>query len=229
MNERDPRHKYSHSFRNTDGWWSRGYLPHFDASNLMHFVTVRLADSLPQCVHAALRKELAHLKATSTNNVDLGQVRQLRLEKIIDAGHGSCVLRRPEVSCVVIESMQFLCAQGHTIARWVIMPNHLHLLITVHPARRLSSVLRSFKGFTAQRANQVLGTSGPFWFPEYFDRYIRDAEHYSRAVRYIDTNPVRAGLVENAADWKLGSAGWRPVTPVTPQPPRTAELPLRQL
>jgi REP element-mobilizing transposase RayT len=169
-------------------------------------------------MHDALRNELAELKASGTPSIDLGQARQLKLEKMIDAGHGSCVLRQSKVAYVVIESMQFLCARGHTIARWVIMPNHLHLLIAAHPTVRLSSVLRSFKGFTAKRANQILGTAGPFWFPEYFDRYIRDAEHLSRVVRYIDTNPVRAGLVEREADWRFGSAGWLP---------DITELPLR--
>jgi hypothetical protein len=55
----------------------------------------------------------------------------------------------------------------------------------------------------------VLGGTGRFWYPEFFDRYIRDADHLERVVGYIDDNPVRAGLVIKASDGRFGSAGYR--------------------
>ncbi len=210
MDKEKLRDKSSRSFRTPNGWWSRGYLPHLDAANLMHFVTIRLADSLPQSVHATLDAEAARLKAASDNMQEFTQARQRKLEKLLDAGYGSCALKDARVARAVVGSLEFLAMQGHTIARWVIMPNHLHLLIAVHHGTALSSVIRSFKGFTAKTANEILGRSGTFWFPEFFDRYLRDAEHYSTVVRYIDQNPVRAGLVKDQADWRFSSAGWTP-------------------
>jgi len=48
-----------------------------------------------------------------------------------------------------------------------------------------------------------------FWQDDYFDRYIRDEDHYRRVVRYIENNPVKAGLVPLAAEWPWGSAHFR--------------------
>ena len=52
----------------------------------------------------------------------------------------------------------------------------------------------------------ILGRSGTFWFREYHDRYIRNAEHFANAIRYIEENPVAAGLVKLAKDRPFGSA-----------------------
>jgi hypothetical protein len=57
-------------------------------------------------------------------------------------------------------------------------------------------------------ANRLLGQTGAFWEPDYFDRYIRDQAHYDVAVYYIHENPVKAGLVTSAEEWRWSSA-WR--------------------
>ena len=88
------------------------------------------------------------------------------------------------------------------------MPNHIHLLLVLRTGTLLGEMLRSFKGRTGKEANKILGRAGRFWFPEYFDRYIRDSDHRSRVIRYIDQNPVRAGLVQVPEDWPYGSAGY---------------------
>lgn len=49
---------------------------------------------------------------------------------------------------------------------------------------------------------------GPVWQREYYDRFIRDENHYEKVVEYIRENPVKAGLVEHAEDWKFSSAGY---------------------
>jgi REP element-mobilizing transposase RayT len=53
------------------------------------------------------------------------------------------------------------------------------------------------------------GRSGGFWARDYFDRYIRDDAHLAAVVRYVETNPVKAGLVERPEDWPWGSAARR--------------------
>ena len=50
-------------------------------------------------------------------------------------------------------------------------------------------------------ANQAIGRSGPFWQDDYWDTYIRDERHFESTVGYIENNPVKAGLVVDAADW----------------------------
>ena len=201
------REKQRLSFRSNDGWWSRGYLPHFDASGVLQFVTIRLADSLPQAIHAQLRADLDALNRTRNSTHKKWQAYRQKLEGYLDAGYGSCFLRRNEIAAQIVDSITHLVAQGHSVDRWVIMPNHLHLLISVRDGYSLSKVIRFFKGYTARRANKLLGRSGDFWYPEFFDRYIRDARHLDQVVRYIDDNPVKAGLVERPTDWYFGSAG----------------------
>jgi len=51
-----------------------------------------------------------------------------------------------------------------------------------------------------------LGRQGVLWQREYFDRYIRDEGHLQAVIAYIESNPVKAGLVRRAGDWPFGSA-----------------------
>ena len=89
---------------------------------------------------------------------------------------------------------------------WVIMPNHVHALLETLPAFPLGGIVHSWKSFSAKQANKILGRIGPFWMRDYFDRYVRGEEHLMAAMEYIEQNPVKAGLVRSANDWRWGSA-----------------------
>jgi REP element-mobilizing transposase RayT len=155
-----------------------------------------------------LLKQRAKRQGHFDNKSEQQKERYNRLEKLLDAGYGACWLKREEVALIVVESLKFLVGQGHRVIRWVIMPNHLHLLIELLPGSRLSAVIRSLKGYTGKAINAALGRRGPLWYPEFFDRYIRDEEHYNSVISYIDNNPVRAGLVQKHSEWRFSSAGW---------------------
>jgi putative DNA methylase len=77
-----------------------------------------------------------------------------------------------------------------------------------HPARRvsLSTLLHSWKSFTAKAINVALARRGPVWFEEYFDRRIRDEAHYAATLTYIENNPVAAALCSKATAWEFSSA-----------------------
>src|SRR5262245_55335614 len=77
-------------------WHSRGYMPHFDASNQIQHVTYHLADSLPS---TTLERFEAELKAAPRGWCDAE--RRRRIEEWLDAGHGSCFLRDPSAACIV--------------------------------------------------------------------------------------------------------------------------------
>ncbi len=104
-----------------------------------------------------------------------------------------------------------LCFDGgrYHLQAWVVMPNHVHALVTPNEAFTLSSILHSWKSYTAKRANQLLGRAGEFWQAEYFDRAIRDERHFEKAVAYIETNPVKAHLCRQAEGWRFGSGRLR--------------------
>ena len=88
------------------------------------------------------------------------------------------------------------------------MPNHMHLLVEMWQTP-LSKLLHSWKTLTSKRANALLGCSGQLWQEAYRDRYMRDEAHFRKTVRYIESNPVKGGLVKSPEEWRFGSAWWR--------------------
>jgi REP element-mobilizing transposase RayT len=66
--------------------------------------------------------------------------------------------------------------------------------------------MHSIKSYTAHEANKILNRKGRFWSKEYFDRFIRNQEHFNKTVSYIENNPVKAGLCKESKDWRFGSA-----------------------
>jgi REP element-mobilizing transposase RayT len=89
------------------------------------------------------------------------------------------------------------------------MPNHVHFLLTRFEVIELADLMQSFKSLTSHKANKLLRRKGQFWMPDYFDRYIRNAEHFAKTVRYIENNPVTARLCDHPQDWPFSSAWFR--------------------
>src|ERR1017187_6137485 len=114
------------------GWHERGYLPHRDEPGLTQFVTFHLADSFPE----SLRSEWEHFA-----KIEDDRERRAELEAYLDKGRGECHLRRADVGQLVEDNFrQFsgeCCdSQSRAPARyelraWVVMPNHVHVLIKV--------------------------------------------------------------------------------------------------
>ena len=88
---------------------------------------------------------------------------------------------------------------------WVVMPNHVHLLIS--PVAPLPRITGSLKRRSARVANQILErTRLPFWQPESFDHWVRNRDEQEALVTYIESNPVKAGLVRSPQEWPWSSA-----------------------
>ena len=198
------------------GWHSRGYLPHIDGDGKIQHVSFHLADSLPEHVVEQLEKEI---KAFPVEKRDIE--RRKRVEAWVDAGHGSCVLRIPDIGRMVQESLLFFNGQRYRVIAWVIMPNHVHILFQPMHGWTVGKIVASWKKFTARgicdyhksrnaapgNANLPIGNiTTPVWHREYWDRFIRDDRHFQQAVEYIHLNPVKAGLVARAEEWPWSSA-----------------------
>jgi len=95
------------------------------------------------------------------------------------------------------------------------MPNHVHAVIDGPGDYSLGDIVRSWKSFSARRANAQLRRSGSFWRAAYFDRYMRDEDHLARTIEYVEENPVKAGLVGLATDWAWSSGRARKVQATT--------------
>lgn len=183
-------------------WHSRGYIPHVDPGESVQFITFRLADSMPQNVLERWRSELAAGEITDA------RLRQ-RVELYLDQNYGAASLSDPRIASLVQNSLLEFDGKRYRLIAWVVMPNHVHILIQNVPGHSIAQIMHSIKSFTAHEANKILDREGRFWFKEYFDRYIRTGRHFEATLRYIEENPVKARLCAKSEDWKFGSAHYR--------------------
>lgn len=187
------------------GWYYSGAAPHRDVPGVLQFITFRLADSLPQTVLRRLREE--------AERVPLGQRERFRrrsIESWLDAGLGSCVLARPEVAAMVRDTLLHHDGERYRLVAWCIMPNHIHVLI--EPRYSLPRIIQTWKSVTTRwvlsnsERLQLGVVAGNLWMRDYWDRFIRDEQHFQTAIHYIHQNPVKAGLCVSAEQWRWSSA-----------------------
>ena len=109
---------------------------------------------------------------------------------------------------MVTEAIYYRDRRAYRLHSFVVMPNHVHLLIT--PLEAVSKVMQSLKRFTAREGNRMLGLTGqPFWQDESYDRLVRNEAEFDRIVRYIEWNPVTVGLSATPEEFQWSSA--RPI------------------
>ena len=191
--------KREDAIRGFRGWHERGYLPHRDEPGLTQFVTFRLQDTFPE----SLRSEWEHLW-----RIEDDRKRRVELEEYLDRGRGECHLRRPDVGQIMEAALRCFHANRYELRAWCVMPNHAHVLFKVD-AMPMAEIIESWKKHTAQNVNQLLKRRGSFWEEDYWDTYMRDAEHERKTVRYIESNPAKAKLVLDPRDWAWSSARFR--------------------
>ena len=197
----------------------RGYLPHIE-NKQYQMITFRLYDSVPKEVVEGWKETLSLLGGQQTSSLreprrhpfstyktEADRLLAL-LDKYEDAGYGSCVLKNDNVARIVHDAIFFYHGKKYNVISWCIMPNHVHVLIEVMKNISLSSILHSWRSFSSNEINKLLNRSGRLWMPEYFDRFIRDNDHFNNVVNYIHNNPVKAGLVKEATEYKWSSAGY---------------------
>jgi putative DNA methylase len=143
----------------------------------------------------------------SDEAADLEADLRRRIEIYLDKGYGSCCLKGDAAS-IVQDSLLFLDAKRYRLFSWVVMPNHVHFLASPLEGQTLASILHSLKSYTSNEVNKLLGRRGQLWMGEYFDRFVRDEDHFRNVVRYIHNNPVKAGLCDKPSDWPWSSTAW---------------------
>jgi putative transposase len=132
--------------RPTDRWHSRGYLPHFESEGTVQHITYHLADSLPRSVTDDLQEELRALPADRR----IAVCRQ-RIQDLLDAGHGCCIMREPEVAELVQDAFLHFDGQRYRLLAWVIMPNHVHVVFQPQEGRTVSRIVWSWESFTGRQ------------------------------------------------------------------------------
>lgn len=147
-------------------------------------------------------EEHQHLEKTR-QRIDIWR----RTEAYVDAGRGACWLRRQDVAECFMSHLYKNNGVNMDLKAWVIMPNHVHLLVGIPDGGSLPQLMKTLKGASARDVNMLLGRRGTFWYREYFDRFIHDEAHYNNTLRYIENNPVKAQLAPRPEAWPFSSAG----------------------
>jgi type I restriction enzyme R subunit/putative DNA methylase len=196
-------------------------LPHIKKEGATYFVTFRLADSLPAIEVDRLVRERAALLAGALAHkrpLTWHEEQQLwawyseKVERLLDAGHGGCWLRRADVAGLAANALKFFDGQRYELRSWVVMPNHVHAVVWPRPGHTLSRILHSWKSYTAMQANRLLRREREiFWQKESYDHWIRDDEERARLVAYVEVNPVKARLCARPEEWPWSSAHDRAV------------------
>ncbi len=200
--------------RRKDSSESRRNMPHIDMPGALTFVTFRLADSMPKHVVRNWHDEIAtwlHEHSLTGQTVEevllsstvddalkseLRRFKNRRWHGHLDDCHGDCILRVGAVRNVVAESLLHFDGQQYDVERFVIMPNHVHVLLQMRPDVLLRRQLRSLPQYSARAINRQIGRNGSLWQAEPFDHVVRSEMQFEYLQKYIDDNPTRARLRE---------------------------------
>ena len=187
------------------------YLPHWTAKGGIYHVRFRLADSLPESIRRELSSEKIRLLALTDNSKDiltrydrkrLVVLWSEKMEKALDAGYGSCVLKSDSLASIVAEAITFFEGERYRLYSWCIMPNHVHVVAQPLGEFALSQIIHTWKSFTAKRCNAQLGRSGEFWQKESYDHLVRDDDDLRHCIDYVYLNSEKAGLMDWKWRWK---------------------------
>ena len=149
-----------------------------------------------------------------------------KIEKTLDdAKSGPVWLKDDQIAKVVADSMHYLDGKVYRLDAYCIMANHVHVVFAPLPIQpstvartfslrdneaqtkslrynTLSSIMQSLKGYTARKANRLLGRSGAFWQHESYDHCVRNPNELKRIITYVLNNPVKTGLVNEWQKWQ---------------------------
>lgn len=165
-------------------------LPHWQPEGAALFLTWRLAGSLP--------REYFLREKTLTAGQEF-----VVMDRLLDRAEiGPMWLQSERVAQCVVDALRYgeSGLDLYHLRAWVLMSNHVHLLI--EPRAALPRIVRAVRSFSGREANRILGRSGSFWQHEGYDHWVRDRAERDRIRRYIEANPVNAGLVLTPEEWK---------------------------
>jgi len=179
---------------------TRRRLPHWRQSGATYFVTFRMADSVPHTLLRQWRHERdiwLRLHPQPWREKDQREYESRFIDLIqqwLDAGMGVWYMRRPDVRAQVEHCSLHFDRESYNVDAFVLMPNHVHVVITPAPGHELSRLLQAIKGVSANRCNKLLKCKSTFWMDESYDHIVRDAKELAAFRNYIAANPAKAGL-----------------------------------
>ncbi len=102
----------------------------------------------------------------------------------------------------VLDALRYFDDDRCRVYAATVMSNHVHWIVRPLPGHSLDDLITSVKRFSAKRINELRGASGHVWMPEQFDHIIRDRAYFAKFIEYVVLNPVEAGVVRDAAQYR---------------------------
>ena len=207
------------------------HLPHWTQAATLTFITWRLADSLP--VTAIAEWQLERNAMLREFGIDPDSDWKLALKKLpgdrrgrihwslffawdrrLDEAAGSCLLKTPEFSQIVLDSLLHFEGDRTVLTDAIMMPNHVHIIAAFRSQETMFDQCTSWKHYTATKIRRILRSrlpterqvyrtpvapstgqlAGQFWQTDQFDHLIRSDGQFEFLRDYIRKNPLRAGL-----------------------------------
>jgi len=207
--------------------YEHGRLPHWEQENVWYFITFRLADSLPQEVAEKIKHErelwlkrhcsggISAAELTTEEKIEYYTLFSKRIEDLLNAGHGSCVLKNTQIAEIVESALLYFNESSggnssggipaavkeprYTLDEYIIMPNHVHLLVKPLGDNQIAKILHSWKSFTANAINKLIGKQGQLWQRESYDHIVRNQSSFHAFQKYIRENSSGGILPPSAA------------------------------
>ncbi len=187
----------------------QGNLPHWHQKEVFYHVTFRLKDSIPKEKVEELKNDRENWDEkrkgkdgfTTEEWKEYNRLFSVRVEEWLNAGYGSCLLKIKENAEIVASALKHFNDSQYILDEWVVMPNHVHVLVKPMGDHKLNDILHSWKSFTANKINKREGRSGKLWMRESYDHIVRNEEALNAIRHYIRQNPVEAGIVAGASSF----------------------------
>ncbi|NWK55132.1 transposase [Verrucomicrobiaceae bacterium N1E253] len=181
-------------------------LPHWEQTGCTYFVTFRLHDAIPKSkLEDWNQRRKLWLRSQNfdpeTPSSDLTKQLSPQQQKeydqrfihyyhaLLDSGSGSCLLKQTNNSQIVADSLLFFDRERYTMGDFIVMPNHVHLLVCPAVGWSLSQLLHSWKRFSSHEINKQNQRTGILWQPESYDHIVRNEVQLERIKKYIKHNP----------------------------------------
>lgn len=190
------------------------------------FFTWRLFGSVPKEAWERLLAERERLERQPLRGGETEHERAIRHAKTVfarfnemlgQATYGPRWLAEPHIAQLMTDAFFHHNGQRYYLIAFVVMPNHVHVVLRPIEIQQpgeegpqfvpISKITKGLKGYVAREANRWLVRTGQaFWQEESYDHWVRDEAELARIVTYIESDPVRCGLVTRPEDWRWSSA-----------------------
>lgn len=175
-------------------------LPQWRQAGTSYFVTFRLADSIPQEKLEQWSRDRQQFITenpepwTTELRAEFHKQFSDRFQNWLDAGEGACLLKDEAIAVIVADALKHFAGDRYELGAWVVMPNHVHVLLKPNGGHTLDKILHAWKSYTTHAINKALGREGDVWQNEGYDHIVRGPKAAQAIAKYITDNPAQANF-----------------------------------